>query len=123
MQDNKECTYGDKCIFLHDAAEYMGSKLADIGESCYLYDTFGKCAYGLSCRYAKAHTTPDFKTMENAELIKANEGRETVKNSLKKELQNQLRKRSVAFKKSEEYLKTLANNKDKTQQLGNGKTI
>ncbi|KAJ4928499.1 hypothetical protein JOQ06_016291 [Pogonophryne albipinna] len=119
IQDNKECTYGDKCIFLHDAAEYMGSKLADIGESCYLYDTFGKCAYGLSCRYAKAHTTPDFKTMENAELIKANEGRETVKNSLKKELQNQLRKRSVAFKKSEEYLKTLANNKDKTQQLGN----
>ncbi|KAF3833980.1 hypothetical protein F7725_025184, partial [Dissostichus mawsoni] len=100
-------------------AEYMASKLADIGESCYLYDTFGKCGYGLSCRYAKAHTTPDFKTMENAELIKANEGRETVKNSLKKELQNQLRKRSVAFKKSEEYLKTLANNKEKTQQLGN----
>ncbi|KAK5854995.1 hypothetical protein PBY51_005138 [Eleginops maclovinus] len=119
IQDNKECSYGDKCIFLHDPAAYMASKPADIGESCYLYDTFGKCGYGLSCRYAKAHTTPDFKTMENAELIKTNEGRETVKNSLKKDLQNRLRKRSVAFKKSDEYLKTLANNKEKTQQHAN----
>lgn len=120
MQDNRECPFGDKCHFHHDVAEYLATKPADIGESCYLYDTFGKCSYGLSCRFAKAHTTPDFKTMENAELIKAYEGRATVKNSLSKDLQNRLRKRSVAFKKSAEYLKTLSNNRDKQQ--GNGKT-
>lgn len=121
MQANRECPFGDKCRFHHNVAEYFATKPADIGESCYLYDIFGKCAYGLTCRFAKAHTTPDFKTMENAELIKTNEGRNAVKNSLSKDLQNSLRKRSVAFKKSEEYLKTLSNYKDKRDQQGNGK--
>uniref|UniRef100_A0A4W6C570 tRNA-dihydrouridine(47) synthase [NAD(P)(+)] n=1 Tax=Lates calcarifer TaxID=8187 RepID=A0A4W6C570_LATCA len=121
IQANRECPFGDKCHFYHDVAEYMSSKPADIGESCYLYDTFGKCAYGLSCRFAKAHTTPDFKTMENTDLVKACEGKNPVKNSLSKDLQNCLRKRSVSFKKSAEYLKTLSNNRDNKQQQGNGK--
>lgn len=120
LKDNKECSFGDKCHFLHDIAEYMASKPPDIGESCYVYETFGKCAYGLSCRFAKSHTTPDFKVMEKADLIKAYEDRTPVKNSLSKDLQNRLRKRSVPFKKTDEYLKTLAINKEKKEQQGNG---
>lgn len=101
----------------------MANKPADIGESCYLYDTFGRCAYGLSCRFAKAHTTPDFKTVEKADLVETYEGRTVVKNSLSKDLQNCLRKRAVDFKKSAEYLKMLSDNKEKQQreQQGNGK--
>uniref|UniRef100_A0A665TFN4 tRNA-dihydrouridine(47) synthase [NAD(P)(+)] n=1 Tax=Echeneis naucrates TaxID=173247 RepID=A0A665TFN4_ECHNA len=118
IQDNRECPFGDKCHFEHDVAQYMACKPADIGQSCYLYDTFGKCTYGLSCRFAKAHTTSDFKTMENTDLVKTHD-RNPVKNSLSKDLQNRLRKRSVAFKKSEEYLKTLSNNRNKTAQQGN----
>ncbi|XP_029023278.1 tRNA-dihydrouridine(47) synthase [NAD(P)(+)]-like [Betta splendens] len=120
IQDNRQCPFGDKCYFHHNVAEYMALKPADIAESCYIYDTFGKCAYGLSCRFAKAHTTPEFKTMENTDLVKAYEGRILVKNSLSKELQNRLRKRSVEFKKSEEYLKTLSKKTDKKEQHGNG---
>uniref|UniRef100_UPI0009B42EA5 tRNA-dihydrouridine(47) synthase [NAD(P)(+)]-like isoform X2 n=1 Tax=Monopterus albus TaxID=43700 RepID=UPI0009B42EA5 len=119
IQDNRECPFGDKCHFGHDVAKYMASKPADIGESCYLYNTFGKCAYGLTCRFAKAHTTPDFHTMENTELVKDYEGRKPVKNSLSKDLQNRLRKHSVVFKKSAEYLKTLSSNRDKKEQQGN----
>ncbi|XP_041823201.1 tRNA-dihydrouridine(47) synthase [NAD(P)(+)]-like isoform X2 [Melanotaenia boesemani] len=116
---NRECIFGAKCHFSHNAAEYMASKPADIGESCYIYDTFGKCAFGLTCRFAKAHTTPDFKTLEKEDLVKAYEGRSVVKNSLNKDLQNRLRKHSVTFKKSAEYLKTLSSNKDKSQKHGN----
>lgn len=119
-QDNRECPFGEKCHFLHDVAEYLSTKSADIGESCYLYDTFGRCTYGVTCRFAKAHTTPDLKTMQNAERMKAHEGRTSVKNSLSKELQNRLRKNSVDFKKSAEYLKMLAINRDKRNQQGNG---
>ncbi|XP_056268434.1 tRNA-dihydrouridine(47) synthase [NAD(P)(+)]-like isoform X2 [Pseudoliparis swirei] len=119
IQDNRECPFGDKCHFHHSVAEYLATKPADIGESCYLYDTYGKCGYGLCCRFAMAHTTPDFKTMENAELIKANEGRTAVRNSLDKDLQFRLRKRSVTFDKSEEYLEILGNNKDKKEQQEN----
>ncbi|XP_047461121.1 tRNA-dihydrouridine(47) synthase [NAD(P)(+)]-like isoform X2 [Mugil cephalus] len=116
----RECPFGEKCHFHHNIADYLSSKPADIGESCYLYETFGKCMYGLSCRFAKAHTTPDFTTMEKADLVKTLEGRTFVKNSLSKDLQNRLRKRSVPFKKSAEYLKTLSNDKDKKGQQGNG---
>lgn len=101
----------------------MSTKPADIGECCYLYDTFGKCGYGLTCRFAKAHTTPDFKTMEKADVLKACEGKTSVKNSLSKDLQNRLRKHSVDFEKSAEYLKTLSNNKEKKNLQGNGKTL
>uniref|UniRef100_A0A3Q2P8J9 tRNA-dihydrouridine(47) synthase [NAD(P)(+)] n=1 Tax=Fundulus heteroclitus TaxID=8078 RepID=A0A3Q2P8J9_FUNHE len=111
--------FGDKCTFYHDVGEYMASKPADIGERCYVYDTFGKCEYGLACRFAKAHTTADFKTLEKADLVKACEGRTVVKNSLGKDLQYRLRKRSVTFAKSEEYLKTLSNNKDKQEPQRN----
>uniref|UniRef100_H3BZP9 tRNA-dihydrouridine(47) synthase [NAD(P)(+)] n=1 Tax=Tetraodon nigroviridis TaxID=99883 RepID=H3BZP9_TETNG len=119
IQENKVCTFGDKCHFYHSVSDYMSTKPADIGERCYLYDTFGRCAYGFSCRFAKAHTTPDFKTVENADVIKACEGRTSVKNSLSKDLQNRLRKHSVDFKKSAEYLKTLLNNKEKKTHKGN----
>ncbi|KAM4549534.1 tRNA-dihydrouridine(47) synthase [NAD(P)(+)]-like isoform 2-T2 [Fundulus diaphanus] len=120
IQKDYDCRFGDKCTFYHDVGEYMASKPADIGERCYLYDTFGKCEYGLACRFAKAHTTADFKTLEKADLVKACEGRTMVKNSLGKDLQYRLRKRSVTFTKSEEYLKTLSNNKDKQEPQRNG---
>ncbi|XP_029920208.1 tRNA-dihydrouridine(47) synthase [NAD(P)(+)]-like isoform X2 [Myripristis murdjan] len=121
IQENKKCFYGEKCKFFHDVAEYMANKPADVGERCYIYDTFGKCQYSLSCRFAKAHTSPDLKNVVNEELVKAREGRTVVKNSLDKDLQNRLRKRSVSFKKSAEYLKTISkDNKEKTEQQGNG---
>lgn len=120
LQPNRECPFGDKCHFLHNISDYLSSKPADIGDNCYLFDTFGKCTYGLSCRFAKAHTTPDFKTVENAELVKAREGVTTVKNTLSKDLQNRLRKRSVAFEKSAEYLKLLSSNRQKKAEQKNG---
>ncbi|CAN9503690.1 unnamed protein product [Ophioblennius macclurei] len=120
IQDNKECFYGDKCQFYHDVTEYMAAKPPDIGESCYLYETFGKCGYGLACRFAKAHTTPDFKTLEKADVVKAHQDRTAVKNSLSKDLQQRLRKRTVPFSKSAVYLKMLSDSKNKKEQQGNG---
>ncbi|XP_077404711.1 tRNA-dihydrouridine(47) synthase [NAD(P)(+)]-like [Vanacampus margaritifer] len=118
-QDNRECPYGDKCHFYHDVAVYLANKPADIGERCHVFDTFGKCAYGLSCRFAKAHTTAELKSAENADVVKSCEGRRPLRNSLSKELQNQLRKHSVAFDKSAAYLKALNDSKEKKEQ-GNG---
>ncbi len=55
LSSQSECVYGDKCQFSHDVKKYMASKPADIGERCYLYDTFGRCSLGLMCRFAGAH--------------------------------------------------------------------
>ncbi|XP_019719013.1 tRNA-dihydrouridine(47) synthase [NAD(P)(+)]-like isoform X2 [Hippocampus comes] len=122
IQGNRECPYGDKCHFYHNVATYLANKPPDIGERCHIYDTFGKCTYGLSCRFAAAHTTAELTSAENADVLKSHEGRVPVRNSLSKELQNRLRKHSVAFDKSAEYLKTLNNNKEAKQQQGNGAT-
>ncbi|XP_076157763.1 tRNA-dihydrouridine(47) synthase [NAD(P)(+)]-like [Alosa pseudoharengus] len=105
-----KCFYGDKCKFFHNIADYMASKPADLGEKCYLYDTFGKCQYGVTCRFAKAHTGPDFKNHVNEEVFRACKEK-TVKNSLDKDLQWRLRKRQVPFNASEAYLKTIIKGK------------
>ncbi|KAM9419407.1 tRNA-dihydrouridine(47) synthase [NAD(P)(+)]-like isoform 1-T1 [Salvelinus alpinus] len=102
-----KCVYGDKCKFIHDVAEYMALKPADVGEHCYLYDTFGKCHYGLSCRFARAHISADLKNMANEERAKAMEGRTPVRNSLDKDLQWRLRKKVVPFTASDAYMKII----------------
>ncbi|XP_077599327.1 tRNA-dihydrouridine(47) synthase [NAD(P)(+)]-like [Stigmatopora nigra] len=111
-----DCPFGDKCRFYHDVAAYVASKPADLGKRCHVYDTYGKCTYGLYCRFAGAHTTADLKSAENADVVKSYEGRTPVRNVLSKELQNQLRKHSVAFTKSDQYLKTLNEKKDGKKQ-------
>ncbi|KAI2653278.1 tRNA-dihydrouridine(47) synthase [NAD(P)(+)]-like [Labeo rohita] len=106
-----KCFYGDKCRFVHDVSEYMSTKAADLGDRCYLFDTFGKCRYGVTCRFAKAHTSPELKNLLNEELCKGWAGRETVRNNLDKELQRQLRKKQVKFTGAEAYLKTISRGK------------
>ncbi|XP_063777514.1 tRNA-dihydrouridine(47) synthase [NAD(P)(+)]-like [Pseudophryne corroboree] len=102
-----KCFFTDKCKFLHDIEKYLSGKQEDIGPKCYLYETFGKCIYGITCRFAKSHLGEDFKNLINEELIKQWEGKVLVKNSLGKDLQQQLRKKKVSFEKAEKYLKLL----------------
>ncbi|KAG7273568.1 hypothetical protein CRUP_019814, partial [Coryphaenoides rupestris] len=124
--DNRKCHYGDKCKYLHDVAEYLASKPADAGPACHLYDTLGTCMYGVTCRFALAHTAADadgtFRSLRDEERIKAQEGRTPVRNVLDKELQIRLRKHLVPFAKSAEYLRSIAADGWKPrQQQRNGK--
>ncbi|MCI4381402.1 hypothetical protein PGIGA_G00251270 [Pangasianodon gigas] len=107
-ESERKCFYGEKCKFIHDVADYMSTKPADLGDACYLYDTFGRCPYGVTCRFAKAHTGPDYKNLVNEELRKSLDIKETVRNHLDKELQRRLRKRQVSFKRSESFLKSIS---------------
>uniref|UniRef100_A0A3B3TFK2 tRNA-dihydrouridine(47) synthase [NAD(P)(+)] n=1 Tax=Paramormyrops kingsleyae TaxID=1676925 RepID=A0A3B3TFK2_9TELE len=106
------CFFGERCRFFHDVAEYMSLKPADVGEHCHLFSTFGKCPYGVTCRYSKAHVDGSFKNLVNEELLTKTEGRPTVKNSLDKGLQKRLRKRQVPFGASEVYLRTIGKGAD-----------
>ncbi|XP_046716244.1 tRNA-dihydrouridine(47) synthase [NAD(P)(+)]-like [Silurus meridionalis] len=115
----RKCFYGEKCKFLHDVADYMSTKPKDLGDTCYLYSTFGRCHYGVTCRFAKAHTGPDNENLVNEELRKSLEKTETVRNGLDKELQKQLRKRQVSFKNSEKFLKSIGAGK-KTDRKSSG---
>lgn len=64
----KECSFGEKCKFSHDIKGFMESKPKDIGSHCFMFETYGKCPYGLACRYGSKHISEDFKNIVNQEL-------------------------------------------------------
>ncbi|KAG1929009.1 tRNA dihydrouridine synthase DusB [Pimephales promelas] len=111
QERDTKCFFGDKCRFLHDVSEYMRSKAEDLGEQCYLFNTFGKCQYGVTCRFAKAHTSADMKNVVNSDLYKPSAEREAVRNHLDKDLQRRLRKKQVSFSGAEAFLKTISRGK------------
>lgn len=103
-----KCYFGPRCRFLHDISEYMATKPPDLGHSCVLFETFGKCLYGITCRFAKAHLGDGYQNIINTDLTKQWEGKSLVRNNLSKDLQHQLRKKKFSFKKADEYLRSLA---------------
>ncbi|NXA72393.1 DUS3L synthase, partial [Thryothorus ludovicianus] len=102
-----QCHFGPRCRFLHDVSAYLAAKPADLGRRCVLFDTFGHCPYGVTCRFGQAHLGDGHQNLVNAALARQWEGKVLVRNSLSKELQQQLRKRKVTFHKAEEFLRGL----------------
>lgn len=52
------------CRYVHDLNAFIAAKGADLGEQCYVYDTKGYCARGITCRFAKAHTDENGRNMK-----------------------------------------------------------
>lgn len=107
-----KCEYGDRCRYLHDAMEYVSKyKLPDVGDSCVHFEKFGKCIFGLTCRYGKKHVTESFQNIVNLELYEKTAALRT-KNVLSRDLVVSLRKKTYPFPRSGEYLKHLQKVKD-----------
>ncbi|NWV12719.1 DUS3L synthase, partial [Ptilonorhynchus violaceus] len=106
-----QCHFGPRCRFLHDVSEYLAAKPADLGRRCVLFDTFGRCPYGVTCRFGRAHLGHGHQNLVNAALARQWEGKLLVRNGLSKELQQQLRKRKFRFHKAEEFLQGLRGGK------------
>ncbi|KGL81104.1 tRNA-dihydrouridine(47) synthase [NAD(P)(+)]-like, partial [Tinamus guttatus] len=109
----EKCYFGARCRFLHDISEYMAVKPADLGQNCVLFATFGKCIYGVTCRFAQAHLGDGYQNIINMELAKQWEGKSLVRNNLPKDLQHRLRKKKFSFEKADEYLRRLGKPQDK----------
>ncbi|KAJ2879354.1 tRNA-dihydrouridine synthase 3 [Coemansia aciculifera] len=93
----EECTLGDKCTYSHDVAGYLAEKEPDLGPSCVNIDVYGRCRYGLRCRYAGAHTTAaDEEKAEGVSQFYAH-------NEVGKDLQIRLRKKQIKFPRSDEF--------------------
>uniref|UniRef100_S4RTB0 tRNA-dihydrouridine(47) synthase [NAD(P)(+)] n=1 Tax=Petromyzon marinus TaxID=7757 RepID=S4RTB0_PETMA len=108
-----ECFYGDRCYFIHDVAEYMLVKPPDLGPECHLHQTFGRCPYGITCRYAGGHPEIAGGTLEEntpAREITFVPLPGTV-NHLQKGTQKLLRKRQFPFTGAETYLRSMSKQK------------
>lgn len=105
QERDTKCFYGDKCRFLHDVSEYLSSKAQDLGDQCPLFNSFGWCQYGLTCRFSKAHTSPELKNLRNQDVC--GRSTDTVTNLLDKDLQRRLRKKQERFPGAEAFLKSV----------------
>ncbi|XP_027808350.2 tRNA-dihydrouridine(47) synthase [NAD(P)(+)]-like isoform X3 [Marmota flaviventris] len=103
-----KCVFGDRCRFLHDVSRYLETKPADLGPRCVLFETFGRCPYGVTCRFAGAHLGPEGQNLVQEELASDWAHRQPVRNSLNKALQQQLRKRKIRFERAELALRQLS---------------
>ena len=98
------CSYGDKCKFNHDKAAFMANKPADIADHCYLFDTYGKCDFGITCRFARCHLSENFDNLQKENFTSDKPRAETIKNVLKKDLQVSLWKKKYDFSRSNSVL-------------------
>lgn len=101
------CAFGDRCRFLHDVRRYLETKPADLGPRCVLFDTFGRCPYSVTCRFAGAHLGPEGQNLVQEEVVAHRAQLPSVRNGLDRALQQQLRKRQVCFERAEQALQHL----------------
>ena len=40
----------ESCKFSHDVKDFLENKPSDLPGECYLFNKYGKCSYGLTCR-------------------------------------------------------------------------
>ncbi|KFV06106.1 tRNA-dihydrouridine(47) synthase [NAD(P)(+)]-like, partial [Pterocles gutturalis] len=57
-------------------------KPPDLWRSCVLFKTFGKCIYGVTCRFAQAHLGDGCQNIVNTDLAKQWEGKSLGRNKV-----------------------------------------
>jgi len=108
IKEDRVCNFGKNCKFNHDIKDFMENKPPDLPGSCYNFDIFGFCKYGLSCRFAKNHTSDDLKNVKNTELFDKTRSLQPV-NLIDQETRKLLWKKKYNFKDADKMVQTVHN--------------
>ena len=109
IHSGNQCSFGNKCRYIHDIAKYLDEKPVDIGEHCYIFETYGFCPSGLACRFGRSHISSEHVNTQRDESQPSSQ-LNSVYNVIPRYLQEQLRKRRLKFPRSNAYMKQLKNN-------------
>lgn len=97
-----KCTFPN-CQFQHDVKAFLENKTLDIGDECWIYKNYGRCQYGLACRFGNSHITVEDENYRNKidkSLYSENKAQKHHRelNHLTKDLQMELRRKEYEFK-------------------------
>ncbi|XP_070566820.1 tRNA-dihydrouridine(47) synthase [NAD(P)(+)]-like [Ptychodera flava] len=109
------CHFAERCKYEHSVEAFMAKKPPDISDKCYLFEKYGKCHYGMSCRFGGCHISENNKNVVDHEKYKADLKPEII-NVLAKDLQRQLWKKKYKFEKADEVLRKLMKQNKSGQQ-------
>ncbi|KAJ1918537.1 tRNA-dihydrouridine synthase 3 [Mycoemilia scoparia] len=101
----KECPFKDTCKFNHDVEAYLKNRPKDLEGRCVNFDIYGRCSFGVRCRFSGCHTKEDGKQIVNQELV--DKKPVYVENLLDPEIRKKLRKNMYDFHKTRSFLKVL----------------
>jgi tRNA-dihydrouridine synthase 3 len=117
----KECTFNN-CKFKHNLEEYLASKPDDIGEQCHVFNAYGRCNRGVTCRFGKGHiivTEDGDKTVVrnrvDEEKWNLHKDVKRERNHLNWELKMSLRKKQVDFKECDKLVDNCFKLREKDQ--------
>nr|XP_060614347.1 tRNA-dihydrouridine(47) synthase [NAD(P)(+)]-like isoform X2 [Anolis sagrei ordinatus] len=96
----EKCLFGSECPWQHNLEKYIATKPPDIGDCCILFSLFGKCRFGIACRFGGAHSGQDCQNPVSKELC-------AVKPDVKNQHIDKVTAKPVVFYKSTDYLKCL----------------
>ena len=140
-----KCKFGDDCKFNHDVQAFLAQKPADLPGECLYVSHTGECPFGVSCRFYGSHdavaarrgqasppptvaAAPELEKLDREALlalrlpIPVPEALNAELNVLDKDLQAKLRRRQVAFPRSDEALSRMGVKSSKHYaRLGEGK--
>ncbi|XP_044750763.1 tRNA-dihydrouridine(47) synthase [NAD(P)(+)]-like [Coccinella septempunctata] len=102
--ENVECNRKN-CNFLHNIEEYLKVKGDDLGDTCYNFETTGKCERGLACRFGSQHINGNVNIINEEKYNEYSKNHTQTRNILNKDLQHSLRKKTYDFSLSEALIK------------------
>uniref|UniRef100_A0A1I8H830 tRNA-dihydrouridine(47) synthase [NAD(P)(+)] n=1 Tax=Macrostomum lignano TaxID=282301 RepID=A0A1I8H830_9PLAT len=65
------CHFGVTCRLSHDLPAYLATRPPDLGPSCFVFDTTGRCPSGALCRFAGAHVDADGRNLADPDRQRA----------------------------------------------------
>ncbi|KAJ3044874.1 tRNA-dihydrouridine(47) synthase [NAD(P)(+)]-like protein [Rhizophlyctis rosea] len=101
----KGCSKGTKCRYSHDIAKYLEVKGPDLGSVCPLFAKYGRCKFGLKCRFARAHTDEQGNQLVNQELMNS---AEEESRGVTRDFQKSVRKLDLSLPRSTKFLAWVA---------------
>ena len=98
----QKCPYEAECRYSHDAKGWLAVRPAEISDKCYLYELYGECMFGLTCRFGSSHIkfnqeTNSYENLINRDKYIVGQRASKIYNVLDAGLKNKLWKRKYDF--------------------------